>query len=132
MEDVPFPAKLRHSDITGEIIAAAIEVHRRMGPGLLESIYGDCLEREFELRALASTREVSIPLEYKGMPLSRPLRADFVVAGMVIVEVKAVARLEPVHDAQLLTYLKLSGLRVGLMFNFHVPVLRNGIRRLVL
>ncbi len=119
-------------ELTGQIIGAAIEVHRELGPGLLESVYQTCLARELALRKVPYEQEKSLPVEYKGMLLDCGYRLDFVVANKVIVELKAVDKVHPVHQAQLLTYLKLTGCKVGLLINFNVPILKNGIKRLVL
>jgi GxxExxY protein len=120
------------NDITSQIIAAAIEVHRRIGPGLLESSYSMCLEKEFILRKVPYQKQVSIPLNYKGLDLGCVYRLDFIVEDQVVVELKAVDVLLPVHSSQLLSYLKLGKWHVGLLINFHVPLLRDGIKRLVL
>jgi len=117
--------------LTGEIIGSAIEVHRALGPGLLESSYQACLARELELRNIPFEYEEPLPLEYKGLRLDCGYRMDLVVANAVIVEVKTVKALAPIHEAQLLTYLKLTGLKVGLLINFNVEVLKSGIRRMV-
>ncbi len=119
-------------ELTGQIIGAAIEVHRELGPGLLESVYQTCLARELALRKVPYEQEKSLPVEYKGTLLDCGYRLDFVVADKVIVELKAVDKVRPVHQAQLLTYLKLTGCKVGLLINFNVPILKNGIKRLVL
>jgi GxxExxY protein len=119
-------------DLTEQIIGAAIEVHRKLGPGLLESVYRACLARELVLRGLSFEQEKPLPVEYKGVLIDCSYRLDLIVAGKVVVEVKAVDALLPVHEAQLLTYLKLTGCRVGLLINFNVPVLKNGIKRLAL
>jgi GxxExxY protein len=118
--------------LTEAIIGAAIEVHRALGPGLLESAYEECLSRELDLREIPFARQVSLPVEYKGVRLDCGYRLDLLVADAVVVEVKAVAGLEPIHSAQVLTYLKLGGWKVGLLINFNVPVLKSGIRRLML
>jgi len=123
--------KLYEQQITGEIIGAAIEVHRELGPGLLESSYEICLARELELRGISFDFELPLPLEYKGVRLDCGYRLDLLVAGAVIVEVKSVEKLAPIHDAQLLTYLKLTGVKVGLLINFNVVVLKAGLKRLV-
>lgn len=117
---------------TGAIIAAAIEVHRALGPGLLESVYEECLCRELELRGIPFSRQVPIPVEYKGVRSECGYRIDVLVQDEVVVEIKAVEAIHPVHEAQLLTYMKLSGKRVGLLINFCVPVLKDGIARRVL
>ncbi len=119
-------------DLTEQIIGAAMEVHRALGPGLLESAYQACLAREFTLRHLPFEKEKPVPVEYKGVNLDCGYRMDFVVADKVVVELKAVEALEPVHEAQLLTYLRLTGYKIGLLLNFNVQVLRQGIRRRVL
>ena len=118
--------------LTEAIIGAAIEVHRALGPGLLESAYSECLCRELSVRGVPFEREKPLPLEYKGIRLECGYRLDLLVAGAVVVEVKAVEALAPVHEAQLLTYLRLGGWRVGLLINFNVEVLKQGIRRKVL
>ena len=123
---------LYEKELTGQIIGSAIEVHRELGPGLLESAYQTCLAREFSLRNLPFEREMPLPLEYKGVQVDCGYRMDFLVAGKVVVELKAVDAIHKVHEAQLLTYLKLTGCRVGLLINFNVPVLKNGIKRMVL
>jgi len=119
-------------ELTGRIIGAAIEVHRALGPGLLESAYQVCLAQELSLQGLIFEREKPLPVEYKGLQLDCGYRLDFIVDGKVVVELKAVDKIHPVHEAQLLTYLKLTGCRVGLLINFNVPVLKNGIKRMVL
>jgi GxxExxY protein len=118
-------------DGTEAIIGACIEVHRHLGPGLLESAYAAALARELGLRGIPFERQRAVSLQYKGAPLPCGLRLDFVVYGRVIVELKAVERTLPVHDAQAITYLKLAGLEVALLVNFNVPVLRHGLRRFV-
>ncbi|MDD5542232.1 MAG: GxxExxY protein [Acidobacteriia bacterium] len=118
--------------ITQKIIGAALEVHRKLGPGLLESAYQECLCRELWLGNIRFHRERALPLEYKGIRLECGYRVDLVVEGLVAVEIKAVEVLAPVHDAQLLTYLRLGGWTVGLLINFNVPVLKDGIHRRVL
>ncbi|MEN8198601.1 MAG: GxxExxY protein [Thermodesulfobacteriota bacterium] len=117
--------------LTEEIIGAAIEVHRAIGPGLLESSYEQCLCHELKIRGIPFQRQVSLPVEYKGVTLSSGYRLDMLVDKKVVVELKAVERLIPVHDAQMLTYLKLGGWPIGLLINFNVPTLKNGIKRLV-
>jgi len=118
--------------LTGEIIGAAIEVHKALGPGLLESAYEECLCREFGLRQLHFKRQKAIPVEYKGVKLDCGYRIDFLIEDLVILELKSVDSLQPIHEAQLLTYLKLTGFKVGLLINFNVPVLKQGIRRLII
>lgn len=118
--------------LTREIISAAIDVHRVLGPGLLESAYQACMRRELELHRLRYREQVELPLVYKDVKLDCGYRIDFIVEEKVVVELKAIEALAPVHQAQLLTYLRLSGLRIGLLINFNVPVLKDGIRRRVL
>ena len=116
--------------LTGEIIRAAIDVHKALGPGLLESAYEECLCREFDLRGIPYERQKDIPLEYKGLRLNCSYRIDILVAARVILEIKACETLQGIHKAQLLTYLKLMGLKIGLLINFNVPILKNGIKRI--
>ncbi len=125
-------AQRRTNDITREVIGAAIQVHRQLGPGLLESAYVRCLCREFELQGIAYQEQVPLPLEYKGLKLECGYRLDLLVGGLVVVEAKSVDALLPVHEAQLLTYMRLGRWSVGLLINFNVPVLKDGIRRRVL
>jgi GxxExxY protein len=124
-------AKAVDCDLTHEIIGCAIEVHRVLGPGLLESVYEAALSHEMALRGLQVERQVVVPVAYKGLELNAGIRLDLKIAGRVVVEVKSVDRLHQIHRAQLLTYLKLTGLRTGLLFNFNVEFLRNGMRRIV-
>ncbi|MDQ3805560.1 MAG: GxxExxY protein [Acidobacteriota bacterium] len=114
---------------TNVVIGAAVEVHRSLGPGLLESAYCECLCRELTLRGVSFERERALPVEYKGVRLECGYRLDLLVANSVVVEVKAVEGLAPVHEAQLLTYLRLGGWRVGLLINFNVVMLKDCIRR---
>lgn len=123
---------MKVNQITETIIGAAIEVHRVLGPGLLESSYEECLCRELTLRQLPFERQRPLPVEYKGVHLDCGYRLDVLVADAVVVEVKAVERVLPIHEAQLLTYLRLGGWKVGLLINFNVPVLKREIRRCVL
>jgi GxxExxY protein len=118
--------------ITDRIIGFAIEVHRLLGPGLLESAYEACLCSELQGHGLEYLRQVPVPVNYKGVHLDCGYRMDIVVAQAVVVEIKSIEKLLPLHDAQLLTYLKLSGIRTGLLLNFNVPLLKQGIKRLVL
>ena len=122
---------MRINEITEKIIGAAIEVHRVIGPGLLESSYEACLCRELEMQGLRFARQVLLPVRYKDIDLDCGYRMDLVVEESVIVEIKAVEGILPIHEAQLLTYLRLTGQRVGLLINFNVPVLKQGVRRLV-
>jgi GxxExxY protein len=119
------------NEISKEVIGAAIEVHRALGPGLLESAYTECLCRELSLRRISFLREVPLPVEYKGVRLECAYRLDLLVDDMVVVEVKSVEGILPIHEAQLLTYLKLGGWKLGLLINFNVPLLKQGIRRRV-
>jgi GxxExxY protein len=120
----------RFEDGSGEIIAACIEVHRQVGPGLLESVYEQCLAHEPTLQGLHVERQVALPLTYKGVALAHGHRLDLVVQHRIIIEIKAVERLLPVHEAQVITYLKLTGLPTALLVNFNVAILREGLRRL--
>lgn len=119
------------NQITQAVIGAAMEVHRQLGPGLLESAYQECLCREFTIRGIPFEREHPLPVEYKGTRLECGYRLDVLVARAVVVEVKSVEVIAPVHEAQLLTYLRLGGWKVGLLINFNVPILKQGIRRKV-
>ncbi|MEZ4443718.1 MAG: GxxExxY protein [Polyangiaceae bacterium] len=123
---------LVEADLTERIIGAAIDVHRGLGPGLLESAYEECLCYELGLRGIAYERQVELPIEYKNVTLSVGYRADVIVEGAVVLEIKAVERIMAVHEAQLLTHLRLSSLRVGLLLNFNVSAMRHGIVRRVL
>jgi GxxExxY protein len=120
------------NELTGLIIGSAIEVHLILGPGLLESTYEECLCKELSLQNIPFERQKPIPLEYKGSKLDCGYRLDVLVDNKVIVEIKSVESLIPIHDAQTLTYLKLGGYQVALLINFNVPVLKKGIKRLVL
>ncbi len=117
------------NELSGLVIGAAIEVHKVLGPGLLESAYENCLCHELQLKDVVFERQKPLPITYKGVNLDCGYRLDVVVQGMLVLEVKACDRIEPIHQAQLLTYLKLSGLRLGLLLNFNVPVMRDGIVR---
>jgi GxxExxY protein len=123
---------LKMNELTEVVIGAAIEVHRVLGPGLMESAYLACLCRELEMRGIPFRREVPLPVRYKGEEIECGYRLDLLVDDRLVVELKAVASIEAVHEAQLLTYLKLGGWNVGLLINFNVPVLKDGIRRRVL
>jgi len=123
---------LHEEALTEQIIGALIEVHRVLGPGLLESAYQACSAQEFFLRQMPFEQEKTLPVEYKGVRVDCGYRFDFIVAGKVVVELKTVEALLPVHEAQLLTYLRLTGCKVGLLVNFNVPVLKHGIKRMVL
>ncbi len=123
---------MRANQITEAVIGAAIEVHRALGPGLLESAYEECLCRELDLRQVPFERQRPLPVTYKGLRLDCGYRLDLLVSDAVVVEIKCVENLLPVHGAQLVSYLKLGGWHVGLLINFHVPVLKDGIRSRVL
>ena len=125
-------AQRDNDPLTEKIIGFAIEVHRQLGPGLLESAYEECLCCELREAGLTFRRQVPLPVIYKAVRLDCGYRIDIVVEEAVILELKTVERLIPIHEAQLLTYLRLSGLRTGLLLNFNSPVLRDGIRRMVL
>jgi len=119
-------------EITREIIGAAIEVHKRLGPGLLESVYEECLLHELHIRNLKVDRQKGLPVVYKEVKLDCGHRLDLLVEGRVIVELKSVENLATIHDATILTYLRLSGHKIGLLINFNVTVLKDGIRRFAL
>ncbi len=119
------------NQLTQAIIGAAIDVHRTLGPGLLEAVYEECLARELTLRGIPFERQKPVPLVYKDLKLECGYRLDLVLAGRVVVEIKAVEALAPIHESIMLTYLRLSQCRLGLLLNFHTPVLKDGIRRFV-
>jgi GxxExxY protein len=121
-----------YRELTDRIIAAAIEVHRKLGPGLLESAYRECFSRELLLRNIPFERERPIPVVYKDVHLECGYRLDFLIDGAVVVELKSVDSLAPIHEAQLVTYLRLGGWNLGLLINFNVVLLKDGIRRRVL
>jgi len=121
-----------HEALSNEIIAAAIEVHRHLGPGLMESAYAQCLRHEFELRRIPFRAEVELPVRYKGIHLDCAYRMNFVVDEKIVLELKSVEAIHPIHEAQLITYLKLSGYRVGILFNFNTAVLKNSMLRRVI
>ena len=123
--------KQRLNEISEQIIGAAIAVHRAIGPGLLESAYEACLVYELNKRGLQVERQKPLPLVYEEVKLDCGYRLDIVVAGLVIIEIKSVEQLAPIHEAQMLSYLKLSGCHLGLLINFNVLLLKNGIRRIV-
>lgn len=122
---------LGEDELSHEIIAAAIEVHRHNGPGLLEAVYEECLGRELMLRGIAHVRQLALPISYKGISLECGYRLDLVVEDLVVLEIKAVEKLLPIHEAQLLTYLKLTRKQLGLLMNFNVPLMKHGIKRMV-
>jgi len=126
------PLYERADSLSGEVIGAAIEVHRRKGPGLIESIYERCLLRELELRSIPATTQKIVRVEYKGLVFDEPLRFDFLVDNCLLVELKAVEILHPSSKAQLFSYMKLLNIPLGLLINFHEPVLKSGIFRMIL
>ncbi|MEE9258096.1 MAG: GxxExxY protein [Nitrospinaceae bacterium] len=119
-------------ELTEKVIGTAIEVHKELGPGLLESAYEECLCYELSHLGILFQRQVSLPVKYKKVKLDCEYRLDIVIPERLIIELKTVAQVLPVHQAQMLTYLKLSGIRIGLLINFNVPVLKDGIKRMVL
>lgn len=121
-----------NNPLTERIIGACIEVHRALGPGLLESAYEQCVCRELELGGLSFRRQVQVGFDYKGATVDWAYRIDILVEEQVIIELKSIERLEPVHQAQVMTYLKIGRYPIGLLINFNVPSLRHGIRRLTL
>ena len=124
--------KINYNQITDGIIGASIEVHKQLGPGLLESAYQECLARELFLQNIPFEREVPVPVVYKGVHLECGYRLDLLVDNAVVVEIKAVDLMAPVYEAQLITYLSLGGWQVGLLINFNVVLLKDGVRRRVL
>jgi GxxExxY protein len=124
--------ELIHGDITEKVLGAAIEVHKHLGPGLLESAYETCLCHELQLRGLSFKRQVQLPIDYKGCKIEGAYRLDLMIEEKVIVELKSVEGIHPIHEAQLMTYLKLSGMRVGFLMNFNVPMIKDGIVRRIL
>ena len=119
------------NDLTGQVIGGAIEVHRILGPGLLESAYEACICVELDKRKISYERQKELPVDYKGTKLDCGYRLDIFVEKKLIVELKACEKLQSIHEAQLLTYLRLTGAKVGLLINFNVPVLKEGIKPLV-
>jgi GxxExxY protein len=124
-------AKARAEIVSREVIAAAIEVHRHLGPGLLESVYQACLGQELGLRGIDQRREVPLPVTYKGLPLEVGHRIDLLIEDLVFVELKSVEQLEPIHRFQLLTHLRLSGRWLGLLLNFNTDRIKHGLRRML-
>ena len=122
---------IKGNQLTSVIIGSAIEVHRNLGPGLLESTYEECMAFELQERKLIVQRQHEIPVLYKGNKLGQKYRIDLLVNNQVIIELKSIKKIEPIHDAQLLTYLKLANIRYGLLLNFNVPVMKQGIKRLL-
>ena len=123
---------MREDPLSKEIIGAAIEVHRHLGPGLLESAYEECLAYELFQHSIAFERQKPLPLVYKEVRLDAGFRVDLLVEGLVVVELKAVDTIAPIHEAQVITYLRLTGCKLGLLLNFNVVRLKDGIKRLVL
>lgn len=123
--------QLHSNELTEKIIGCAIKVHTALGPGLLESAYEECLAFELSEARIAFERQVALPLVYRGIKLDCGYRMDIVAEDLIIVELKTVERFAPIHQAQMLSYLKLRDLKLGLLINFHVPVLRDGLRRVV-
>jgi GxxExxY protein len=126
------PTAYENDPLTERIIGFAIQVHRHLGPGLLESAYEECLCYELREHDIAFRRQVALPIVYKGIRLDCGYRLDILVDEQVILELKTVERLLPIHEAQMLTYLKLSGVRIGLLLNFNTAVLKDGLRRILL
>jgi GxxExxY protein len=126
----PIPSDI--NKITGQIVDAAFVVHSTFGPGLLESVYEACLIHELKLRGINVQSQVYVPIDFKGLHIERGLILDILVEGQVIVEVKSVNEFHPVHEQQLLTYMKITGKRVGLLINFNAPLIKDGIKRMVL
>jgi GxxExxY protein len=122
---------MQDKDLSHAIIGAAIEIHRRLGPGLLEAVYEECLAREFVLRTIPFERQKPIPLVYKDLKLECGYRLDFLVSGRIVVEIKSIEAIAPIHESVMLTYLRLSESPVGLLINFNLPILKDGIRRFV-
>lgn len=119
-------------DLTEKIIGAAIEVHKYWGPGLIESVYEKSLAKELELQSIEYERQINLKLDYKGTEVGDGLRLDLIVQGKVVVELKVVKDFDPIHEAQLLTYMRITGCKVGLLINFNKPKLIDGIKRFVL
>lgn len=117
--------------LSAEVLDASIEVHRKMGPGLLESVYELCLMKEFELRGIFAENQVCVPLEYKGCRLNKDYRIDILVENEIIIELKAVETMLPVFEAQIISHLKLTNKRLGFLINFNVPLLKQGFKRFV-
>lgn len=123
---------VEHDPVSNKVLGLAIEVHKHLGPGLLESVYEECLAFELRQQGIDFQRQVALPILYKGMPLDCAYRMDLVVERYLVIEIKAVEQLLPIHQAQLLTYLQLSILKFGLLLNFNVALLRDGIKRMIL
>ncbi|WP_432746528.1 GxxExxY protein [Methylobacter sp. G7] len=123
---------MKFAGLTNQVIGCAIEVHKTLGPGLLESTYEQCLAYEFHLAGLSFVRQKSLPVNYKGVVMECGYRLDLIIENKLIVELKSVDKLQGIHEAQILTYLRLSHLSVGLLINFNEVMLKNGIKRFVL
>jgi GxxExxY protein len=123
--------KEKYNEITGRILQAAIAVHREIGPGLLETVYEYCLCKELNLAGLSAINQYMLPLYYKGENLHKDFRIDILVEKNILIEIKAVEKILPVHEAQVISYLKMADLKVGLLINFNVPVIKQGFRRFV-
>jgi GxxExxY protein len=126
----PIPDEIEK--IATVVVDAAFKVHKVLGPGLLESVYEECLAYELKKRGIKVERQISLPIVYEDMRLDAGLRLDMLVDGKMILEIKSVEKMNPIYEAQVLTYLKLSGLRLGLLINFNVPAIKYGIKRIVL
>ena len=122
----------RADALSRRLIGAAIEVHREKGPGLIESIYEKCLMRVLQLQGIPARNQVTVPVEYKGYIFDEPLRLDMLVDDCLLLELKSVEKVHPIHKAQLLSYMKLLNVPIGLLFNFHEPQMRDGIYRMIL
>ena len=129
---MPAEDQLEFDSVSRRVLGCALEVHRRLGPGLLESAYEACLCHELDREKITYLRQVDLPIHYRDVEIACGYRIDLVVEFKLILELKSVRTLEPIHTAQLLTYMKLAGIKIGLLINFNVPVLKRGIRRLVL
>lgn len=128
----PYEPTMKFSGISNKVLGCAIEVHRTLGPGLLESTYQQCLAREFQLNHITFKLECPLPVEYKGIQLDCGYRIDILVEDEIILELKAVESIKAIHEAQLLTYLKLSGIKQGFLLNFNVNMMKEGIKNLVM
>jgi len=123
---------MEFDELSRRVIGCALEVHRELGPGLLESAYGQCLAHELTLKGIPFELQKAMPVDYKGVQIDCGYRVDLLVDGKIVLELKAVVAFEPIHEAQILTYMKLAKVRTGLLINFNVPLLRHGIQRFVL
>jgi GxxExxY protein len=121
----------KYEELAKQIFTASLEVHKIMGPGLLESVYEMCLLKELQLRKISAESQVGIPLQFKGFDLSKEFRIDILVENEIIIELKSVDTLLPVHQAQIISYLKLADKRMGFLINFNVPIIKNGFKRFV-